>query len=146
MKALRVERVFGRDARERLAEFYGREWDDTKIRDEDLFFLALEGEAIIGSVRYCVEEGSSMFRSLLIDRAARSRGIGKLLVKACTKYMQEAAVSVAYCIPYAHLEGYYTALGFKRVDGGLVPEFLQLRIREYRASGSNVICMRSTGE
>ena len=137
-----IRRVSRGDALPELLEFYLREWKDTSLRETDLFFVAYQSDAIVGAVRFCVESETAMFRSLLIDKNLRGAGIGKALVDACVAYMEEQQVGPAYCLPYPHLEKFYTSAGFEKIIGDQIPEFLSLRMAGYASRGSNVICMR----
>lgn len=61
-----------------------------------------------------------LLRSLAVDQTARRRGCGKLLVKEVEQYAAGRGVRSLYLITTT-AEGYFAALGYKRVDRAQVP-------------------------
>jgi len=114
----------------------------TCARDSDVFFLAMDGGTVLGCVRYCVEEGTPMLRTMMIDAAHRRRGIGSQLLREFERYLESRGIHDVYCLPYAHLDGFYAAAGFQRVPADHAPEFLRARMRSYDPSGTAYLFMR----
>jgi len=46
----------GAEARDLVDPFYSRNSRNPCARDEDVFFLAMDGGTLLGCVRYCVED------------------------------------------------------------------------------------------
>jgi hypothetical protein len=52
-----------------------------------------------------------------------------------------------YCIPYAHLAGFYGQIGFRQVDPGETPDFLAARLADdrFRGDGQEYLLMYRPG-
>jgi|KBSMisStaDraftv2_1062788.scaffolds.fasta_scaffold119140_2 N-acetylglutamate synthase-like GNAT family acetyltransferase len=98
--------------------------------------------SLLGCVRYCVESETSMLRTMMADSGHRRRGIGTFLLNEFTRYLEMHHIRDVYCLPYAYLDAFYAAAGFKRVPANEVPDFLKERMRTYDASGTLYLCMK----
>lgn len=94
---------------------------------------------VVGAVRLCPEHGVTVLRGMQIEPAFQRQGLGARLLAACLPHLAGKQV---FCLPYAHLAGFYAASGFERVDAGSLPAFLASRLAGYRAGGQDVIAMR----
>ena len=83
-----------------------------------------------------------MLRTMMIDAAHRRRGIGSHLLQEFKRYLESRGIHDVYCLPYAHLDGFYAAIGFQRVQAEQAPGFLQARMRSYDPSGTAYLFMR----
>jgi GNAT superfamily N-acetyltransferase len=59
------------------------------------------------------------------------QGIGSRLLGAVGAELR----GPCYCIPYAHLTGFYGQIGFQVLEPRLAPDFLAERLATYRARG-----------
>jgi N-acetylglutamate synthase-like GNAT family acetyltransferase len=136
-----VKLVPGAEAAEKVNAFYQAHGGRALARDHDLFFLALDGETILGAVRYCVENDVPLLRSMMIDGSVRRGGLGTLLLKRFSTFLDETDARNVFCVPYAHLESFYQSVGFQKVREDSAPDFLQARLREYRQKPTEFILM-----
>ncbi len=118
--------------------------DATDRARDSVVLVAVDGDALVGTVTWCPagsshrevagdEEGE--FRSLGVAPAARGRGVGELLVRACLRHAAEegyraVALSSAEWMTAAHR--LYARLGFVRAperDWRPVPDVQLLAYR-----------------
>jgi N-acetylglutamate synthase-like GNAT family acetyltransferase len=136
-----IRLFYGAEARPLVDPFYERNGRQPCARDEDLFFIAMD-DAVLGCVRFCVENDTPMLRTMMVDAVHRRRGIGGLLLREFVGYLDAHQIRDVYCLPYAHLDGFYGAVGFQRIAPEQAPAFLQQRLRSYDPSGKAYLCMR----
>ncbi len=139
---LEIRILEGVQARPLVDPFYERNGGRRCARDEDLFFLAMTDGMLLGCVRYCVEAETPMLRTMMVDSKHRRRGIGSFLLNEFTRYLDTHGVHDVYCLPYAHLDAFYAAAGFKRVPVDEVPDYLKERMRTYDPSGNLYLFMK----
>lgn len=94
---------------------------------------------VVGAVRLCPENGVTVLRGMQVAPAFQRQGLGARLLAACAPHMAGREV---FCLPYAHLAGFYAAAGFEAVDEQALPAFLAARLAGYRAGGQDIIAMR----
>jgi predicted acetyltransferase len=123
----------GSEARPHVDALYKRNNKSHKARDTDVFFVAFDGDQAVGTVRFCVENGDALLRSMQIDEKYRRQGIGSKLLQMFDAYLNENKIRAVFCIPFAHLEGFYGQIGFRRVRTAEAPNFLQDRLEEYKS-------------
>ena len=112
------------------------------IRDEDLFLVAMSGERVIGSVRFCVEHGTPMLRTMRVSADYQGQKVGSQLLRHFEKYLLFHSIEDTFCLPYRYLEKFYSQIGFLLLDESEAPEFLRARLRANRESGLDLICMK----
>ena len=127
--------------------FYSSQGARHEARETDLFFVASRGPEVLGTVRFCEEFGTPLLRSMMVAESDRRAGVGRLLLNAFENHLKSLGDPETFCLPYAHLVGFYGLIGFELVvDESLIPQFLQDRLIEYRAkhadSGKKFVCMR----
>ena len=64
---------------------------------------------------------------------------GSRLLDAFVRDLEGVA---CYCIPRAHLRGFYARVGFEPLPDEAAPNFLRDRLASYRARGLDVLVMR----
>ena len=139
---LEIRILEGAEVRALVDPFYEKNGGRRCARDEDLFFLAMDGETLLGCVRYCVESGTPMLRTMMVDSEHRRRGVGSFLLREFTRYLETHGIHGVYCLPYAHLDAFYSSAGFERVPLNEVPDFLKERMQTYDPSGNLYLFMR----
>ena len=142
MKKFQIELREGRDVAKLVDSFYEFNGSSGRSRPDDLFFLAMSGESLLGCVRYCVENETPMLRTMQVHRDRRRQRIGLSLLTRFAEYLDTSCIRNVYCLPYPHLEDFYGRVGFVRVSAVDAPAFLQERLRAYDPSGTLYICMR----
>lgn len=113
-----------------------------KARLDDIFFLAMMDETLIGCVRYCIENNTPMLRTMRVDTNHQRRGVGLALLASFAAYLDDRNIRNVFCLPYSHLEAFYGRIGFGRVHQNSAPRFLQERLRGYDPTGTHYLCMK----
>ena len=109
---IEVRRAMAEDI-SRVLKFYAERRYGGGIRPEDALLLAEHDGELIGIVRLATEEGVVALRGMQVHPRFQRQGIGKRLLAAVA---QELDGKGCFCIPYAHLVGFYGEIGFPR-DG-----------------------------
>jgi len=135
---LSIKRVSGLEWQKEIDTFYESQGSGHRARSADLFFIAVEDNQIIGVVRYCVEEGTSLLRSMLVHSEKRGKALGQQIIHDFEKYLEENHIQEAYCIAYAHLDKFYGRIGFEVIDPSKAPEFLYQRFLGYIKKASEL--------
>jgi N-acetylglutamate synthase-like GNAT family acetyltransferase len=139
-----IKKIFGVDGARVVNPFYQAHGASAIARPDDLFFLAMTEENVLGSVRFCLEEGTPMLRSMMIHTDHRKQGLGRLLLKEFDDYLNFQSHRNTFCLPYGHLVKFYGCIGFQKISESLAPPFLIERLAGYRAKNptTDYICMR----
>jgi GNAT superfamily N-acetyltransferase len=103
----------------------------------DKILIAVD-RGIIGTVRLCTERGEKVLRGMQIRPAYQRKGLGSEMLHFLAGRLD---MSGCYCLPYAHLKGFYSAIGFKEISPLSAPRFLSERLEKYLSSGNNEIIM-----
>lgn len=137
--AITIRRALPREEGGRINLFYASRGYLNSVDGDVAVYIAEHGGIIIGVVRLCAEEGHAILRTMHVHQEYRGRGIGRRLLEA---FREEIRAADCYCIPFAHLVGFYGAIGFRRIDPQEAPPHLQERLREYLARGMDGIIMK----
>lgn len=140
-ESVRVEIIPGSIGKTHIDRFYLAQASKSLARDTDTFFVAVLGDELIGAVRYCIENETPMLRSMMIHEDYRRRSIGRRLLRKFEDYLDARDIHDVYCLPYSHLVRFYAKIGFQLVPEVEVPPFLRERLREYRKTGKDFVCM-----
>lgn len=116
----------------RVLNFYAERRYGGGIRPEDALLLAEHDGELIGIVRLTTEEGVVVLRGMQVHPRFQRQGIGKRLLAAVA---QELDGRGCFCIPYAHLVGFYGGIGFRPIEPAKAPTFLRLRLKGYQDRG-----------
>ncbi|MDO8756461.1 MAG: GNAT family N-acetyltransferase [Elusimicrobiota bacterium] len=109
------------------------------VAQNDIVLLAEIDHAPVGAVRICEENGIRVLRGMYLLPAHQRAGIGSALLHRCIPAIKDRP---CYCLPYAHLAGFYKQIGFSRINGIELPEFLKARLESYREKGLDVVAMK----
>lgn len=142
MESIRIEQVTAGKLKNVIDEFYARNGSKGTARNDDLFFIAFLNDQVVGCVRFCVEEGTPLLRTMYIDESMRQKGVGKRLLLEFGKYLDLNNIENVYCLPYVHLESFYGTIGFKIADSATVPQFLIDRSNEYLKNNTRTLFMK----
>src|ERR1700720_2194536 len=108
---IEVRRAMAEDV-SRAANFYA-ERRYGGIRPEDAVLLAEHDGNLVGIVRLTTEEGVVVLRGMQVHPRFQRQGIGQRLL---TTAAQELDGRGCFCIPYAHLVGFYGGIGFRPIE------------------------------
>jgi GNAT superfamily N-acetyltransferase len=125
---IEVRRAMAEDI-SRVLQFYAERRYGGGIRPEDAVLLAERDGELIGVVRLAAEEGVVVLRGMQVHPSFQRQGIGKRLLATV---VQELDGRVCFCIPYAHLVGFYGGIGFHAIEPAKASIFLQLRLESYQ--------------
>jgi GNAT superfamily N-acetyltransferase len=115
-----------------VRRFYADRQYGGQIQPHDALLLALRDGELLGAVRLAPEHGTTVLRGMQVHPSHQRQGIGRQLLAAVA---QELGSTACYCIPYAHLIGFYSSIGFDALDLHQAPDFLAERLIGYRARG-----------
>jgi N-acetylglutamate synthase-like GNAT family acetyltransferase len=129
-------REAGFEDRERVRAFYVACGHSGLVEPADRVLIAEAGGQIVGVVRLCVENGVQVLRTMRVRPDAQRRGIGRLLLR---RFVTMLAKAECFCLPYAHLVGFYGEIGFEPVAAEALPPHLAARLAAYRRERPNVM-------
>jgi N-acetylglutamate synthase-like GNAT family acetyltransferase len=137
---IEVRRAMAEDI-SRVANFYAERRYGGGIRPEDAVLLAERDGELVGIVRLAAEEGVVVLRGMQVHPRFQRQGIGERLLATVA---QELDGKGCFCIPYAHLVGFYGGIGFHVIEPANAPTFLRLRLERYqnRGDGKEYLIMR----
>lgn len=124
---------------ERVRAFYVACGHSGPLEPAERVLIAETAGQIVGAVRLCVEHGAQVLRTMRVRPDAQRRGIGRLLLG---RFVTMLATAECFCLPYAHLAGFYGAIGFEPIGPEALPPHLVARLAGYRRERPNVIAMR----
>lgn len=123
--------------------FYQRNKFSQKIRLTDVVFVASEEQTnVVGCVRFCVEEGVPLLRTMVVDETRRKQGIGNALLRRFEEYLNFNGIRNTHLVCSGRLNSYYAQIGFEKIDFSSAPAFLQLRMKQYDPDLLKMTCMR----
>lgn len=109
------------------------------IESCDIVLIAEEDNKLVGAVRLCPAEGTTILRGMQVRKSHQRRGIGRLLLTECERLIVQGD---SYCLPYTHLVKFYGAAGFEVVEKSELPVFLRHRLERYEAERLDVLAMK----
>ncbi|MBK7961753.1 MAG: GNAT family N-acetyltransferase [Bdellovibrionales bacterium] len=72
-----------------IPHYHRNEFKHVEIRSTEAIFVATNGlPEVLGCVRFCVEEGLPLLRSMVVDSPVQGRGIGNKLLRSFEEYLQ----------------------------------------------------------
>lgn len=104
--------------------------------DESDKILVAVDAGIVGAVRICTEHGEKVLRGMQIRPAYQRKGLGSEMLRFLAGHLDMGG---CYCLPYAHLKGFYASIGFKEISPQSAPRFLAERLEKYLSSDNNEI-------
>lgn len=113
-----------------IANFYKKQGYGGDVNINDYILIATEDNKIIGVVRLCNEEETLVLRGMQIEETYQKQGIGKELLKKLNEIIGD---KICYCLPYAHLEKFYSIIGFQKIEAEEAPPFLKNRFARYQS-------------
>ncbi|AOY00081.1 GNAT family N-acetyltransferase [Jeongeupia sp. USM3] len=111
------------------------------IAAADRVLLARNGAGIVGVVRLSPLDDDWCLRGMQIHPAQQRSGLGTAMLHTLVTMMDRPC----YCLPYAHLEGFYGQIGFTRIAADTMPTTLAERYAGYLVRGLNIVGMLRRG-
>lgn len=138
--SIEVRRATPKDI-SRALNFYAERRYGGEIRPADVVLVAECDGELVGIVRLAAEEGVVVLRGMQVHPRFQGQGIGGRLLESVA---QELNGRACFCIPYAHLVGFYGGIGFQVVEPAKAPTFLRVRLEQYqnRGDGKEYLIMR----
>lgn len=125
-----------------VQSFYMQVGYGVGLHPGDRLLIAKAAQSIVAAVRLCTEGGTLVLRGMYVAGERRGQGIGTRLLQSLPA---EIGSSECWCIPYTHLTGFYSRIGFHLCEGDSIPPFLADRRTKYLASGKDVVVMKRSG-
>jgi predicted N-acetyltransferase YhbS len=119
----------GADDLDQVRDFYRRAGYAGQAKIEDRVFVAIDGEAWVGIVRLVEEHGVTVLRGMRVLETHQRRGVGRALLRVTCQALDGQP---CFCLPFAHLTGFYGQAGFREIDAADAPSFLAARLADYR--------------
>ena len=126
------------DELDAVAHLYHATGYPGRANADDRTLVALIEAAIVGVVRLCCEHGVMVLRGMRVADSHQGRGIGTALLRELEPLL---ANQDCYCLPFSHLERFYSSIGFEVLQDRLVPAFLAERAARYRSKGEAISSM-----
>ena len=105
-----------------------REWHYRGgVQPEDGLVVADDAGRVVGVVRLTREHGYTMLRGMRLQPAYQRGRIGTRMLRLFVQQLD----GDCYCVPYAHLLGFYGQVGFRVLPRPDAPLFLAERVRAY---------------
>jgi predicted N-acetyltransferase YhbS len=122
----------------RVTAFYRENGYGATVSPGDCVLVAQGENQIVGVVRICKESDTVVLRGMRVTPSFQGRGIGTALLGEVSELIGQRE---CYCVPYAHLQAFYSRIGFHTVEPEQSPAFLAHRRDEYEARGLDVVLM-----
>ena len=113
------------DGRADVESFYRRELGREVVLEADQDVYAARDGSIVGALRLCPEAETLVLRTVVVAEGRRGRGIGRAMLALASDAIGRRE---CWCFPWEHLEGFYGAIGFRRVDRERIPPTLLHRL------------------
>jgi GNAT superfamily N-acetyltransferase len=127
---------------DRIREFYEMVGYGGGVSAADRALIAWVGGRLAGAVRLSLEVGVIVLRGMQVAPAFQRQGVGRALLAECHAWLDRGP---SFCLPYAHLAGFYGEAGFMPAPPEALPPFLAARLVAYLLKGQQVVAMCRPG-
>jgi len=124
---------------EGVQSFYASVGYGGGVHPSDRLLVSRVEQSIVAAGRLCTEGGALVLRGMYVAEGRRDQGFGSRLLEAISEAIGS---SECWCIPYSHLTGFYSRIGFQVCEGETIPPFLAERWERYTESGQKVVIMK----
>jgi GNAT superfamily N-acetyltransferase len=124
--------------RQAVLAFYHAGGYSPAVAEADQLFLAELDGYLVAAARLCTEYTCTVLRGMRVHPDHQRRGIGSALLALLVHTTSHRR---CYCLPFAHLSGFYGRAGFTVVADSSAPPFLFERAARYRGKGEDVLVM-----
>lgn len=125
------------DRKQIQSVYEGLGYRRTVVPCDTVWIAESRGEPV-GIVRIAPESGVFVLRGMRIAEPWQRRGLGTRMLHVIAEWL---ANRDCYCVPYSHLVGFYSQIGFKEIAPEAVSPFLPARLKEYKQQGLDVTLM-----
>jgi len=122
-----------------VQSFYLRVGYSGGANPNDRIIIATQAGSIVAAAKLSSEVTTLVLRGMYVAESLRGTGVGTLLLG---RISAEIGMLACWCIPYTHLEGFYSRIGFRICDNGEIPGFLVTRKKQYISAGHDVSIMK----
>ena len=122
-----------------VQSFYARVGYAGGAQPSDRLLVASVDQSIVAAVRLCPEGGTLVLRGMYVANDHQGCGIGSRLLESISTMI---GASECWCIPFTHLKGFYSRIGFDVCEGPEIPLFISERWERYKANGQKVVIMK----
>jgi predicted N-acetyltransferase YhbS len=96
-------------------EFYRVQGRESRPDEVDSLLGLRDGHGLLALVRLCPEFGGWSLRSMQVRGDRQRQGLGQRLLERFVAEVSERQVPEVLCMPYAHLEDFYSRAGFAKL-------------------------------
>ena len=107
-------------------QFYKRVYKKGLASKDEAVFI-LKGKEIICSGKLKTLGNQLLLTGVACDAKFRGQGYASLLIEKILLVQKQPV----YCFPYAHLQAFYSRLGFVHVDTQMPPEIIKKKFYSY---------------
>jgi N-acetylglutamate synthase-like GNAT family acetyltransferase len=100
---------------------------EVPLEPDQEVFAARDGRTLVGALRLCPEAKTLVLRTVVVADGWRGRGIGRTMLATASEAIGRRE---CWCFPWEHLERFYGAIGFRRVDRERIPPSLLHRLED----------------
>jgi N-acetylglutamate synthase-like GNAT family acetyltransferase len=121
-----------------IQSFYSNVGYSCGLNTDDRILVARQDRSIVAAVRLSWEADTLVLRGMYVAEPLRGAGIGSKMLE---RISAEIGSPACWCVPYTHLEDFYSRIGFSVCEGAEIPEFLAARMKRYASAGRKVTIM-----
>ncbi|NLS14480.1 GNAT family N-acetyltransferase [Vibrio sp. SM6] len=122
-----------------VKKLYKAHYPSAKAKADEVIWVAQHQSAIAALLRLRRVESAQLLTGMLVPPEYRGQGVGAALLDHCAQHHFDSQV---FCFAYAHLEAYYAAHHFQRIDPETLPNGLKMAYQRYTVSGKDLIPMQ----
>ena len=122
-----------------VQSFYASVGYGCEVHPGDRLLVSWMEQSIVAAARLCTEGATLVLRGMYVAEGRRGQGIGSRLLESISDAIGS---SECWCIPYTHLTGFYSRIGFQVCEGETTPPFLAERWEQYTGNGQMVVIMK----
>src|SRR5262245_28690593 len=113
---------------ERVNAYYANNGSSARVSGDQQVIVAEVGSDLIGVVRLCIENDLLVLRTMRVSGPHQRKGIGTCMLKTLEPLIHRTC----FCLPYAHLIGFYGQIGFVEIATNDATFHLRDRLAEYK--------------
>lgn len=120
-------------------KFYKSARYPSNIGREDEVYVLRYQLNIVAALKLVKLDQYLILRSMVVSPQHRRSGLGLLVLQ---NLAQRLNTRTCWCYPFADLETFYAAIGFKRCQPENSPKIIQQKYQQYFSQGKSIIIMK----